>query len=173
MLVLENLNWRGWHYGFTGQSWSRCLEFVFNYFVCMLNHAKSLQLWPTLCDFMDCGLPGSSVYGILRARVLEWDALPFSRGSSRRGSYPHLLCLLHWQAGSLTLSHQEIPLTTFNSVQFSHSVVSNSLWPCGPQHARLNMDLAHLLLCMILLNGYTTIYSETFSSFFIFHNYKW
>ena len=44
-------------------------------FVCMPNCAKSLQSWPTICDFIDCGLPGSSVYGILQARVLEWDGV--------------------------------------------------------------------------------------------------
>ena len=37
----------------------------------------------TLCDPMDCSLPGSSVHGIPRARKLEWVAIPFSRGSSR------------------------------------------------------------------------------------------
>ena len=36
----------------------------------------------TLCDPMDCSLPGSSVHGILQARILEWVAIPFSRGSS-------------------------------------------------------------------------------------------
>ena len=35
-------------------------------------HAKSLQPYPTLCDPMDCSLPGSSVHGILQARILEW-----------------------------------------------------------------------------------------------------
>ena len=35
--------------------------------------AKSLQLGLTLCDPMDCSPPGSSVYGILQARILEWD----------------------------------------------------------------------------------------------------
>ena len=42
--------------------------------------AKSLQLCLTLCDSMDCSLPGSSVHGILQARILEWVAIPFSRG---------------------------------------------------------------------------------------------
>ena len=37
----------------------------------------------TLCDPMDCSLPGSSVHGILQARILEWVALPFPRGSSQ------------------------------------------------------------------------------------------
>ena len=37
----------------------------------------------TLCGTMDCGLPGSSVHGILQASILEWVAIPFSRGSSQ------------------------------------------------------------------------------------------
>ena len=42
------------------------------------------QLCPTLCDSTDCRAPGSPVQGILQARILEWAAIPFSRGSSRR-----------------------------------------------------------------------------------------
>ena len=45
-------------------------------------HAKSLQLCLTLCNPMDCSTPGSSVHGILQARILEWVAMPSSRGSS-------------------------------------------------------------------------------------------
>ena len=41
------------------------------------------QLCLTLCNPMDCSPPGSSVHGILQARVLEWAAISFSRGSSR------------------------------------------------------------------------------------------
>ena len=37
------------------------------------------QLCLTLCDPMDCSLPGSSVYGIFQARILEWVAISFSR----------------------------------------------------------------------------------------------
>ena len=40
------------------------------------------QLCPTLCDPMDCSPPGSSIHGILQARILEWVAISFSRGSS-------------------------------------------------------------------------------------------
>ena len=48
---------------------------------------------PALCDPMDCIPPSSSVHGILQARIPEWVAIPYSRGSSRlRGSYPSLLC---------------------------------------------------------------------------------
>ena len=38
-----------------------------------------VQLCPTLCDFMDCSLPGSSIHGIFQARVLEWVAIFFSK----------------------------------------------------------------------------------------------
>ena len=41
------------------------------------------QAHPTLCDSMDCTLPGSSVHEILQARTLEWVAVPFSKGSSK------------------------------------------------------------------------------------------
>ena len=44
--------------------------------------AKSLQLCPTLCNPMDYSLPGSSVHGILQARILEWVSMPSSRESS-------------------------------------------------------------------------------------------
>ena len=41
------------------------------------------QSCPTLCHPMDCSLPGSSVHGIFQARILEWVAISFSRGSLR------------------------------------------------------------------------------------------
>ena len=41
-----------------------------------------VQLCPTLCDPVDCSPPGSSMHGILQARILEWVAMPSSRGSS-------------------------------------------------------------------------------------------
>ena len=43
--------------------------------------AQSLQLCLTLCDLMNCNLPGFSVHGILQARMLEWVAMPSSTGS--------------------------------------------------------------------------------------------
>ena len=44
--------------------------------------AMSLQLYLILCNPMDCSRPGSSVHGILQARILEWVAISSSRGSS-------------------------------------------------------------------------------------------
>ena len=65
-----------------------------------LEHAKLLQLYLTLCDPMGCSPPGSSVHGILQARILEWVSMPSSRGSSQPRDQTCLLCHLHWQAGS-------------------------------------------------------------------------
>ena len=54
------------------------------YTVCRIeNESAVAQSCPTLCDPMDCSLPGSSLHGILQARVLEWVTISFSRGSSR------------------------------------------------------------------------------------------
>ena len=47
---------------------------------CMSAHSVVLCL--TLCDPTDCSSPGSSVHGVLQARILEWVAMSFSRGSS-------------------------------------------------------------------------------------------
>ena len=46
-------------------------------------HVLVAQLCPVLCDPMDCSPPGSSVHGILQARILEWVASPFSKGFSQ------------------------------------------------------------------------------------------
>ena len=52
--------------------------------------AQSCQ---TLCDPMDCSLPGSSLHGILQARVLEWVAFSFSRGSSQPRDRTQVSCI--------------------------------------------------------------------------------
>ena len=64
--------------------------------------AKSLQSCPTLRDPMDHSQPGSSVHGALQARILEWVAIPSSRGSSQPRDRTRVFSLLlRWQAGSL------------------------------------------------------------------------
>ena len=51
--------------------------------------AQSCQI---LCDPMDCSLLGSSVHGILQARIVEWVAISFSRGSSRPRDKTQVSC---------------------------------------------------------------------------------
>ena len=53
---------------------------------------------------MHCGPPGSSVHGILQARILNWVAMTSSMASSQPRNRNCLFCLLHWQAGSLPLA---------------------------------------------------------------------
>ena len=47
----------------------------------------------TLCDPMDCSLPGSSVHGILQTRILQWAAIPFSKGSSQSRDESRVSCI--------------------------------------------------------------------------------
>ena len=70
----------------------------------------------TLCDPMDCSLPGSSVYRFSQARILEWISIPFSRGSSQPRDWTSLLrcrqilyCLSH-QFTFFTFYGQQAPL---------------------------------------------------------------
>ena len=62
--------------------------------VCLVTHSC-----PALVNPVDCSLPGSSARGILQARILQWVAIPFSKGS-----YP--LSLLHCGQIIYSLSHQ-------------------------------------------------------------------
>ena len=59
--------------------------------------AQSLQSCSTLCNPMDCSPPGSSVHGILHARILEWAAITFLQRSSqpRDWTWEFFTCLLH------------------------------------------------------------------------------
>ena len=72
-------------------------------------HVLVAQSCPTLCDPMDCSPPGSSIHGILQARILECIAIPFSRGSSWLRDWTHVSSascisrqiLYHWATCSL------------------------------------------------------------------------
>ena len=84
---------------------------------------------------MDCSPLGSSVHVILQARILEW--VTISSSFLTQESNPHLLCLLHCSWILYCWTTREAPcIREFSSVQFSHSVVSDSLWPHELQHAR-------------------------------------
>ena len=92
------------------KSWTQLSDFHFHVCVCMelnhsavdLKHCKSTTLEAHsclfLCDPMECSLPGSTVHGMLQARVLEWVAIPFSGGSFQPGIEPRSPAL---QADSL------------------------------------------------------------------------
>ena len=78
-------------------------------FMKVKSESKVAQSCPTLCHPLDCSLPGSSAHGIFQAKVLEWVAIAFSEMKVMR---------------------------SLISVQFSHSVVSDSLQPHESQHTR-------------------------------------
>ena len=87
-LLTEKADWggslEGWKYPVLGSRWwlkSECW---------LLSH-----VW--LCDIMDCSPPGSSVHGILQARILERGAISYSYFLNQELNLC-LLCLLHWQA---------------------------------------------------------------------------
>ena len=90
---------------------------------CTLGHAKSLQSCPTLHNPVDYSLPGSSVHGILQARILEWVAISSSRGSSWPRTEPVSVTTPALAGGFLPTR------PTWESE--SDSVMSDSLWPHG------------------------------------------
>ena len=66
-------------------NFSLCVYYDLKYQEIIYNQMKVLKVAKsclTLCDPMDCSLPSSSVHGILQARILEWVAIPFSKGST-------------------------------------------------------------------------------------------
>ena len=81
-------------------------------------HACSVtQSCPTLCDLMDYSQPGSSVHGIFQAKILEWVAISFSRGSYQPRDQTHISCigrqiLYHWMTWE------------------AHTILNDILFPC-------------------------------------------
>ena len=74
----------------------------------------------TLCLPMDHSLPGSSVHRIFQARILEWVAISYSKGSSQPRDRNRTSCVyLHWQAGSLPLAGKPTSLKTILSLNSS------------------------------------------------------
>ena len=85
---------------------------------------KSLQLCPTLCDPMDCSLPGSSIHRIFQARVLEWGAIASSSTS-----------FLKWEINSPRGKSVDLglPLTEVQILSLSHTrQMALGLLPTSP-----------------------------------------
>ena len=86
----------------------------------------------TLCNSIDCSLPGSSVHRILQARLLEWVCHFLLQGIFPTQELN--LCLLHWQADSLPLPHLGTKLQCSNSYplfQFCQLIMSFTGFPHG------------------------------------------
>ena len=73
--------------------------FEWLYWSCWVYVCMRAQPCPTLCDLINCSLPGASVHGIFQARILEWIAIPSFRGSSRPRDGIHIFwvsCIGRW-----------------------------------------------------------------------------
>ena len=81
----------------------------------------------TLCDPMDCSLPGSSVHGNLQARILEWVVVPSSRGSSHARDWTQVS---HTAGGWFTVwAPREALLTTLGHE--NKEIISFTSWCCS------------------------------------------
>ena len=95
---------------------------------------KVIQSCPTLCNPMDCSLPGSSVHGILQARILEWVAVPFVSGSSQPRNRTGVSCHCRWilyqlsyQRSPYKLNHYLIPDIFITPIRNTHPLAVTSL----------------------------------------------
>ena len=99
-----------------GHEWACMYAWIYSYafifhgngnitFRWSLKWSEVSQSCPTLCDPMDCSLSGSSVHGIFQARVLEWIAISFPRGSSWSRNWTLVSCIagIYSQRRSLKL----------------------------------------------------------------------
>ena len=90
--------------------------------------AKSLQVCLTLCDPTDCRPPGSSVQEILQARILEWVAISFSRGSSQPRNQTQVSSIA---VRLYQLSYKESPHVSILLFKISHLSASMYQCPCS------------------------------------------
>ena len=102
----------------------------------MKSESEVAQSCLTLCDPTDCSLPGFSVHGIFQARVLEWVAISFSKGSSWPRDRTQVSCIAG-RCFTLQFKKRKAKELTFSSVQFISVTQScPTLRPHGSQHAR-------------------------------------
>ena len=118
----------------------------------LVDYMVKVKSCPTLCDPMDCSVPGSSVHGICQARILEWVAISFSRGCSQsrdRTQVSRIVgrCFTVWA----TRDHM-VDLSIFWGVSKLFSLMvptyipinserAKSLWSCPTLSDRVNCRL--------------------------------
>ena len=91
--------------------------------VCMPVWVQLFQLYLTLWDPMDCGLLGSYVHGILQARILEWVAMPSSRGSSQPRDWTHISCVSCIAGGFFTIwANREAHVCIYRQIYIIESI---------------------------------------------------
>ena len=116
------------------------------------------------CDPMECSLPDSSVHGIFQARILEWAAISFSRGSSQSRDQTYLSCIVggFFTTGlpgkpiikttvDQSLSHVQLFVTTWTAARQASLSITNSQSLLRLISIELVMPSNHLILCHPLL----------------------
>ena len=83
-------------------------------------YSEVTQLCPTLCDPMGCSLSSSSVNGIFQARVLEWIAISFSKGSFRPRNRTQVSCIAGRRFTVWAIREVTIPRPQLQSLHWGH-----------------------------------------------------
>ena len=117
----------------------------------------------TLCNPMDCSLPGSFVHGILQGRVLEWVAISFSRGAPEASDWTQVSCIAGrffnvWSTREALvnpsvqlLSHVQLFATPWTIAHQATLSITNSWSPPKPVSIETMMPSNHIILCRPLL----------------------
>ena len=144
---LLKIIWLVIKWGFEPRIWFQYL--FFNHWPACLC-AKSLQSCLTLCSSMDFSSPGSSIHGILQARILKWTAMPSSRGSSWSTDWIRAFLIslalagrffttsATWEGQSLSYSASILTWTPCekHSIKFT---LPNQTWICSPACSKANL----------------------------------
>ena len=116
------------------------------------------QSCPTLCDPTNCGPPGSAVHGIFQARILEWVAIPFSRGScgpqGSNAGLPHCGQILN------CLSYQGIPEVIIRVKNWESSIFPTWIFPTQG----LNLHLPYCRQILYLAGRFFTLQADSLPS---------
>ena len=129
----------------------------------MCMHAKSLQSCPTLCSHVNCSPPGFSVHDTLQARILEWVAMPSSRGSSQPRDW---IQVSSFTGEFFTIWATREAHIVFHKSVFSRSPVSKSLGDVGlkyrflcPVQDLLNLNIWAWVLRVWVFSKHFTLFS--------------
>ena len=106
----------------------------YNFLICWVSEwvSEVAQSCPTLCDPVECSPPGSSVHGTLQARILEWVAISFSRGSSQPRDWTQV-SRIAGRRFNLWATREAPVLGSFDSsisLEFSHLMILDILFSC-------------------------------------------
>ena len=110
-------------------------------------HTKSLQSCPTLCDPIDYSPPGSSVHGILLARILEWIAISSSRGSFQPRDQSHMSRGSYFAGRFFTTELLEKPIC-----MHVHTYVYTHVYTHTHTHTYTNIHTTSIQAMLIVLH---------------------